>query len=53
MLGDGRSINISVDQWMRGKSDCSVKNHHVNSSKDDKVSEYFRPNTKELDVNKC
>lgn len=52
MLGDGNCINIFSDQWLRGKDDLCVENHHVNSRRGDKVREYFRSNTKQWDVNK-
>lgn len=32
VLGDGNNINIFSDQWLRGKVDYRVKNHHVNSN---------------------
>ncbi|XP_017256042.1 uncharacterized mitochondrial protein AtMg00310-like [Daucus carota subsp. sativus] len=47
VLGDGQSINIFSDQWLRGKADYRVENHHVNSSRNDKVKEYFRPDIKQ------
>lgn len=47
VLGDGQEINIFSDPWLRGKDDFQVENHHVNSSRSDKVCDYFRPNIKE------
>ena len=52
VLGNGQDINIFSDQWLRGKNDLCVENHHVNSSRTDKVCEYFRPNIRKWDVNK-
>lgn len=46
VLGDGHSITIFSDQWLRGKDDYRVENHHVNNNKSDKVNEYFRPDIK-------
>lgn len=50
VLGDGRSINIFADQWLRGKANFRVEDQPVNRTRSDKVCEYFRPNTKEWDV---
>lgn len=52
VLGDGKSINIFTDQWLWGENDYRVENHHVNSSRDDNVADYFRPNIKQWDVTK-
>lgn len=52
VLGDGKSIKIFTDQWLRGKNDYRVENHHINSSRDDKVADYFRPDIKQWDVTK-
>lgn len=37
---------------MRGKSDFRVEDHHLNNVREDKICEYFHPNTKEWDVHK-
>lgn len=41
VLGDAHNINIFSDQWLRGKADYRVENHHVNNNRIDKVKEYF------------
>lgn len=52
VLGDGRSIHMFTDQWLRGKQDYRVDDHHANRHRNDKVCDYFRSNTKEWDVTK-
>lgn len=46
LLEDGQIINIFYDPWLKGKVDFKVENHHVNNSGSEKVSEYFRSDTK-------
>lgn len=52
VLGDGRSICIFQDSWLKGKCDSKVEDHHRNNIREDKVCDYFRSNTKEWDVQK-
>ena len=52
VLGNGQEIDIFSDPWLRGKIDFFVENHHVNSTRTDKVCKYFRPNINEWDVTK-
>lgn len=52
ILGDGNSIKIFQDPWLRGKRNFRVEDHHRNTISDDKVCNYFRPNIKEWDVQK-
>lgn len=49
VLGDVRSINAHCDPWLRGKQDFCVEDYQLNSSRNEKVCNYFRPNTKEWD----
>lgn len=49
MLGDGRSINIFTDQWLRRKSDYKVDMDHMSNTRNEKVCEFFRPNSKSWD----
>lgn len=49
VLGDGKEINIFKDPWLRGKPNFCIEDHHLNSVRNNKVCNYFRPNTKEWD----
>lgn len=37
------------DPWLRGKQNFHVEDHHLNGNRTEKVSHYFRPDTKEWD----
>lgn len=47
--GDEESICAHKDPWLRGKHNFRVENHHLQEAKTEKVSQYFRPSTKEWD----
>lgn len=46
VLGDGKSIEIFSDPWLKGKGDFRVENQHVNRNNSEKICEYFCPDTK-------
>lgn len=49
VLVDGRSIKIVSDQWLRGKTYYMVDSDYVSSPRNEKVCEFFRPNSKQWD----
>lgn len=52
VLGDGRSIHAFKDQWIPGKMDFCVEDNHSNVNRNEKACFYFRPNSKDWDVQK-
>ncbi|KAL8127117.1 hypothetical protein AgCh_014147 [Apium graveolens] len=52
ILGDGESIYAHKDPWLRSKKDFYVEGYQQNSTRDEKVSFYFRHNIKEWDDEK-
>ena len=53
LLGDGKSINIGSDKWLRAKPDFCVDNLTTsNQAKCLKVCDFFKENRKEWDVDK-
>ena len=52
VVGDGRSINIYEDRWLRGKPNCCVDQHGLHSSvRNMKVCDFFCEKSKELGHN--
>ncbi|KAL8135927.1 hypothetical protein AgCh_010516 [Apium graveolens] len=49
ILGDGASINVFSDQWLKGKVTLHVEEQYVSSNRFDKVKEYIRPDIKQWD----
>lgn len=47
VLGDGETIVAHRDPWLRVKENFCVENQDQNSNGAEKVSHYFRPNSKE------
>lgn len=52
ILGDGKEIRAFVDPWLKMKRDYCVEDHHLNDIREERVCNYFRPNTKEWDMHK-
>lgn len=52
MLGDGQSINISTDRWLRGKLDFCIDHHNRVVNRNLKVCDFSLENKKEWDVSK-
>lgn len=52
VLGDGQSVNIYSDKWLRSKESLSVDQGVMYSDQNLKVCEFFLENKKEWDVTK-
>ncbi|XP_074342026.1 putative mitochondrial protein AtMg00310 [Apium graveolens] len=52
VLGDGESIRIYKDPWLKGKRDFCVEDSHMNGGRNERVSCYFHPESKVWDVQK-
>lgn len=52
MLGDGKSININTDKWLRGKSDFCIDQHNEVINRSLKVCDFFMEDKKHWDENK-
>ena len=53
VLGDGKSINIGSDKWLRAKANLCVDDlTTTNQAKCLKVCDFFKENRKECDVDK-
>lgn len=53
VLGDGESINIGVDKWLRPLDDLCVNSTTTSElAKHSRVSEFFKDNIREWDVEK-
>lgn len=49
MVGDGKEIIATKDQWLRDKSNFCVDNLSMYEGRNEKVSELFLPGTKVWD----
>lgn len=52
VLGDGQSISIKSDRWLRGSQDFRVNQVQTSASSTAKVCEFFQTNTKMWDEEK-
>lgn len=52
VLGNGEEIRVFKDPWLKGKSNFCVEYNHLNIVRNDKACQYFRPNSKDWDVQK-
>lgn len=52
VVGDGRSINVSTDAWLRGKDDHRIDVQYLNSVSGLKVCDLFVPGKNEWDDTK-
>lgn len=52
ILGDGKSIRLFADPWVRGKDDFMVDNTFTGVSGDIKVGDLFLPGEDQWDANK-
>ncbi|XP_074352697.1 uncharacterized protein LOC141691844 [Apium graveolens] len=52
VVGDGKSINVGTDAWIRGKSGHYIEEQYVNSVSGLKVCDLFISGTKDWDVTK-
>lgn len=52
VLGDGKEIRIFNDPWLRGKGDFCVEDSHMNNIINERVCQFFRPNSKDRDMHK-
>lgn len=51
VMGDGRSINVFTDPWLKNKQDFMVEAGDYNRGETTKVCQFLKANGKEWDVN--
>lgn len=49
IVGDGAEIRIFKDPWLKGNSDFCVEENHTSNFRDERVCNYFRPDSKVWD----
>lgn len=50
VVGNGRNIQATTNQWIRSKKDFKVENSHVYEGRAEPVSTYILPNSKQWNV---
>lgn len=52
VLGDGKEIRAFKNPLLRGKGDFCVEDSHLNSIRNERVFQFFRPDSRDWDVQK-